>query len=132
MLQIIITAVGFELISQLAHVLGNGKPSTLIQVERSIWRALLRMATGSTAEVEIANLLMEWRTMLDTWERDGQGPLDFSFFDLCTSSVNHYLHQYLHLTNVYNQYLQSCKMSRIWMTPMFLLSQLMLTYKPRC
>lgn len=51
----------------------------------------MRMATGSTAEVEIANLILEWRTMLNTWERDGQGPLDFSFFDLRLFSIHHSL-----------------------------------------
>jgi hypothetical protein len=68
--------------SQLAHVLGNGKPSTLLQVERSMWRALTRMATGSTAEDEIEILLKEWRVMHDAWRSNEQGGIDFSFFDI--------------------------------------------------
>jgi hypothetical protein len=83
------------------------------------------MATGSTAEMEIVNLILEWRTMLTAWERDGQGPLDFSFFDVCKFSITHFLYDYQHLTHVYDQYLQSCKMSRVGNTRRFLSSRLM-------
>jgi hypothetical protein len=85
------------------------------------------MASGSTPEVEISNLILEWRTMLDSWEHNGQGPLDFSFFDLRTFSLPHLPQDYLYLTHTCFQYLQSCKMSTIWNSPGLRQLQLMIT-----
>jgi hypothetical protein len=65
-------------------MLGNSKPGALVQVERATWRVVLRMASGSSAVIEIYALLREWQVMIDAWKKDGTATLDLSFFDIRT------------------------------------------------
>jgi hypothetical protein len=67
---------------QLAHVFGNMRPSSLQQVEREIWRAVLRIANGSSAEKEVRRFFLAYRAMVASWQLDTANPPNFNFFDL--------------------------------------------------
>jgi hypothetical protein len=67
-------------------MLGNQKPSALRQVEWAIWRLVMRVSNGSTAEDEVEEFLREFQSMLEIWERDDPASRDYSFFSTCKSS----------------------------------------------
>jgi hypothetical protein len=67
---------------QLAHIFGNIRPSSLQQVERAIWRAVLRIANGLSAEKEVHWFFLEYRAMVARWQLDTANPPNFNFFDL--------------------------------------------------
>jgi hypothetical protein len=73
---------------QIAHVLGNMKPSHLRQVERSAWQLLLRIGKGSTARLETPAFLLEFDAMLLAWSSDVQNPPAYDFFQLRTSPIS--------------------------------------------
>jgi hypothetical protein len=66
--------------TQLAHMLGNQKPSTLCQVEQAIWRLVMRVSSGSTAEDEVEVFLQEFSTMTEVWEGEESSLVDYHFF----------------------------------------------------
>lgn len=66
-------------IFQFAHLLGNERPSTLRQVEAAVWRLVLRVASGSTAQAELPYFFAEFEAMVSVWEQQDVGE-DYRFF----------------------------------------------------
>ena len=65
---------------QLAHHLGNDKPSTLQQVEDAILQMILNVADGSTAQDEVQKFLQDFNNMTSIWEQEDRSPDEYCFF----------------------------------------------------
>jgi|SRR5215472_4084840 len=67
---------------QVAHSLGNTKPQALREVENALWRAILRVASRSSAGRELREFTQEYKDLLDNWKKDDVH-MDYHFFDNC-------------------------------------------------
>ena len=68
---------------QLAHSLGNDKPSTLQRVEDAVLRMVINVADGSTAQNEVQTFLQEFTNMTSIWKREDRSPEEYRFFAPC-------------------------------------------------
>lgn len=73
--------------------MGNERPEALREVELALWSALMKIATGSTAEVELMAFLREYDDMKRRWQRQGMPNLGLNFFD--NGKSNHSYHDYV-------------------------------------
>ena len=68
--------------TQVTLALGNTKPPSLQAAESSLWKAIVRVASGSSASVEVTKVITDMHAMFETWEESPDFASERTWFSL--------------------------------------------------
>jgi hypothetical protein len=66
---------------QILYSFGSLRPDTLVEVEGELWKAIMRIVSGSDAETELQDFLRRYDEIKKRWEAQGIHERSLNFYD---------------------------------------------------